>query len=309
MKPLSRVLRIIFFVTGLLLTNGVLVAQIGYVAERGGFLSEIDLTNGQRTVLASIPGADGIVMEDADNLLITSFAANSDLVRYTISTGQVSVVASGFNRPQGIILDGQGNAIIAEQFANQVVSVNLSTGNITPLVQGLFAPTDVLLLSPNELLIAENGAGNILSYDISNNSLTTLASSPSLVGMVDLFEDSNGTLFVSVYNNGRIYTVGTGGTLTQFALVGFAHSIFEDPAGNLYVTSFNNNNISRIPPGGSPSVFSTGYANPVHHVFGAPPPPSIVPTLSQWGLILLGLGVVAMGSVVVWRRRSEMVIE
>ena len=40
----------------------------------------------------------------------------------------------------------------------------------------------------------------------------------------------------------------------------------------------------------------------------APTVQSVVPTLSEWGLILLGLGVLAMGTVVVWRRRSGMVI-
>ena len=36
--------------------------------------------------------------------------------------------------------------------------------------------------------------------------------------------------------------------------------------------------------------------------------PAAVPTLTEWGLILLGLGVLAMGTVVVWRRRSGIAI-
>lgn len=33
------------------------------------------------------------------------------------------------------------------------------------------------------------------------------------------------------------------------------------------------------------------------------PPPTTVPTLSQWGLILLALGMVSIGTVVMWRKR------
>ena len=37
-------------------------------------------------------------------------------------------------------------------------------------------------------------------------------------------------------------------------------------------------------------------------------PATLVPTLSQWGLILLGLMVVAIGTVVVWKRRSGIMV-
>ena len=68
-------------------------------------------------------------------------------------------------------------------------------------------------------------------------------------------------------------------------------------SGNAY--SGGNRFVSNA-PNGSPNYVADG--NDINFLATINAPPAIVPTLSQWGLILLALVILAIGSIVIWRK-------
>lgn len=125
--------------------------------------------------------------------------------------------------------------------------------------------------------------------------------------------------------NGRIYwtqqsSVWSGnldgtGPATQLFTTGSgfqAQGVLNDySTGLLYWVEFDQISSSRVmvanaDGAGTPAVlftFNTGFLSGIEFSQPLPQPPVPMPTLSEWGLILLGLIILAIGTVAVWRRR------
>jgi sugar lactone lactonase YvrE len=269
-------------------------AQTFTVAERGGnVVSLIDAADGSRSIISDVTAPDGIVMIDPATALVTQFVNPGDLIEIDLATGAQTVVAGGFGRSQGVILDGQGNALIAEQDGGRIAAVNLGTGAVSTFIGGLNAPIDIVFEDADNVLISEAGTGVIVRVNLTTGTRTNLATGLGIP--TDLVLDGNGNVLVTEFLADRVTQVdlATGQTTTLSTISG-PHSIQLDPNGDIYILSFRQGTISRREPDGNLTTVASGMINPTWFVFQAAPgqSPVSIPALSQWGLAILGLLVV-----------------
>lgn len=76
-------------------------------------------------------------------------------------------------------------------------------------------------------------------------------------------------------------------------------------SGTLSCPTIPFSSLPASPPVGGQSIVSVYGAGQIVFRINAPPP-QLVPTLSEWGLILLGLVFLCMGSIVVWKQRIQL---
>lgn len=138
-------------------------------------IQELDITTG--AIISEITGFNrpiDVVEETATTLLISEYALGQ-IVRYDLNTSTMSVLSTGHVNPTDILLDGMGNAYVAEN-GGAVSSVNLTTGARTVVVNvggGGFGPHGMALDNNGDLLITLFSAGEIKRWD--GSALTTFA--------------------------------------------------------------------------------------------------------------------------------------
>jgi sugar lactone lactonase YvrE len=196
--------------------------------------------------------------------------------------GNVNAFADSarFSGPQGVVVDGLGNAYVADYGNSSIRKVD-PTGQTTTLAgtAGLAAPTGLAL----------DAAGNLFITDITNHNLvritpagvmSTFAGLAGTPGSADgtgttarfnfpnmVAVDASGNLFVSETGNHTIRKVTPGGVVTTLAgLAGTADlvdgvgaaarfnmptGLAVDAGGNLFVGDMNNNRIRKITPAGA----------------------------------------------------------
>lgn len=85
------------------------------IAENGGAVSRINLDNGQRTVVTTIPGGNyrshGIAQFDVDNILVTGFDSNK-VYKVNLTTGSIAEFATQLANPVFIVRGACGSQIL-----------------------------------------------------------------------------------------------------------------------------------------------------------------------------------------------------
>lgn len=252
-----------------------LFAQSFIVAERGGFVSQVDAANNTRTVIANVPYADGIAFEDDNTVVVTAFAAQSSLTLVDINDGSQTAIACCFQVSQGVTLDVNGNALVAEQGAGRIVQVNLTHGAQATFIDSLASPSDILFEDANTVLISEIGTGSIVRVDLNTMTRTTLTS--GLFTPIDLILDGAGNVLVAEWGAGQVTQVNlTTGAKSVLATVPQAHALQLDPlTGDLYILQYAQGQITKRAPDGTLSVVATGMVNPTFFVFGGCEAPAL----------------------------------
>lgn len=188
--------------------------------------------------------------------------------------------AARFSGPQGVVVDGLGNAYVADYGNSSIRKVD-PTGQTTTLAgtAGLSTPTGLAL----------DGAGNLFVTDMNNHTLlritpagvmSTFAGLAGTAGSIDgtgaaarfnypymVAVDASGNLYLSETGNHTIRRITPGGVVTTLAgLAGAAGltdgtgsaarfnmptGIAVDGSGNLFVGDMNNNSIRKITPAGA----------------------------------------------------------
>ena len=180
-------------------------------------------------------------------LLVGAIAAPAHAQNVTFAGAQITV-GSGLNSPQGVTLDGAGNAYIADTANNRVVKVSLAAGTQTTVGTGLNSPISVALDAAGDVFIADLGNNRVVEV-LANGSQTTVGSelsSPRGVA-VDAFgnvfiADSGHNLVLEVTLSGVLTTVGSG--------FSFPGGLALDASGNLYVADIGNDRVEEITPSG-----------------------------------------------------------
>ena len=184
-----------------------------------------------------------------------------------------------FSGPQGVTVDANGNAYVAD-YGNSSIRKVTSAGQTTTLAgtAGLSAPTGLAL----------DAAGNLFVTDMTNHTLlritpagvmSTFAGLAGSAGSVDatgsaarfnfpymVASDASGNLYLSETGNHTIRKVTPGGVVTTIAGLAGAAGLADgngaaarfnlptglavDGSGNLFVGDMNNNMIRKITPAG-----------------------------------------------------------
>lgn len=189
-----------------------------------------------------------------DPLLYVSDDNNS---LYTQALGDVfTTVATGFNNPNGLYYDVANNDMyIAEGVpvsllvGGQVLLLDLDTMGQTVLAQGYDNPQAVVQTTSGVVYFTDYSGDvfvinptDTLPLDAISNPATVLASGVAPGTEGGLVMDASETfLYVSDYNEGKVFKVSTGGSVTElvdfsdFASRGLALS---PDGGTLYITGY-----------------------------------------------------------------------
>jgi sugar lactone lactonase YvrE len=180
-------------------------------------------------------------------LLVGMIAAPAHAQNVTFDGAQITV-GTGLNNPQGVTLDGAGNAYIADTANNRVVKVVLATGTQTTVGTGLNAPISIALDAAGDIFIADLGTNQVVEV-LTNGSQTTVGSglsSPRGVA-VDAFNN----VFIADSENNRVLEVTPGGDQTTVGSgFNFPGGLAFDAAGNLYIADIGNDRVEEITPSG-----------------------------------------------------------
>jgi sugar lactone lactonase YvrE len=172
--------------------------------------------------------------------LVVSCQGDSSLRRVSVS-GQVTLLASGFNQPNGVATNRLGNIFVADSTNNRVANVTLG-GTVSTL--------------------AGSGAAGCTPG---------FRTAASIYSPQHLAVDSSGNLYVASFYCQAVYKVTMSGNLTLFAGSGAAsyadglgtaasfnrpRGVAVDVAGNVYIGDYSNNRIRFIDPLGNVSTLA-----------------------------------------------------
>jgi len=225
---------------------------------------------------AQLDGPRGIVI-NADGDILIAESGNDVIRKLSISTNMVSTFSGNgtagyldgnsssamFNNPRGMDMDANGNIIVADASNSRIRKISPSGMVSTVAGNGNFSFADGPALSAEFFVpsgIAVDQSGNILVADLGNNRIRKISTS----GMVSTLagDGTNG------FMDGPANTAQFRGP--------FRMAI--DAGGNAYTTDGDSHSIRKI---------------------GNCPLPTIanVPTISEWGLIILSIMLVILGVV------------
>ena len=274
------------------------------------------------------------------NIYIADF--NNNRIRRVSASGIISTIAgngtAGFNGdggpataaelhgPTGVAVDGSGNIYIVEFYNYRIRKVNTSgiistiAGNGTNGYGGDGGPaTSAELHNPFGVAV---GGGNVYIADEVNNRIRKVcasgiistiagngiygysgdggpATSSKLSNPTGVAVDGSGNVYIADYNSQRIRKVNTSGIICTIA--GNGTGGFSGDHGP--ATSAELHSPQGVAVGGDGSVYIADYGNQRVRKVSAPHNNGI-PTLSEWGIIIFTLLMLAVGIVFVRGRQN-----
>jgi streptogramin lyase len=232
--------------------QGVAVDSSGnvYVADFGNYKIRKVTPAGVVTTLAGTTGPAGVAVDGSGNVYVA--ARNDDTIRKVTPAGVVTTLAGSgfqgsadgtgsaalFNKPQGVALDGGGNAYVADT-DNDTIRKITTAGVVTTLAGTAFSSgsTDgtasaAQFYGPQG--VAVDGSGNVYVADTNNHTIRKITPA----GVVTTLAGTAGLLHGSAD--------GTGSAARFFAPQGVA----VDGSGNVYVADAGNATIRKITAAG-----------------------------------------------------------
>ncbi|QEE26922.1 hypothetical protein FTW19_02220 [Terriglobus albidus] len=187
----------------------------------------------------------------------------------------IQSLGSGFNSPEGVAVDGNGNVFVADTANNAVKKIPYNGGSYgapVTLATGFYGPTGVAADGSGNVFVADTGNSAVKEIPYSGGSYGTPVtlgsgfSSPRGVAV-----DGSGNVFVADFNNNAVeeipYSGGSYGTPVTLGS-GFNRptGVAVDGSGNVFVADFHNDAVKEIPySGGSygtPVTLGSGFSNP-----------------------------------------------
>jgi len=175
-------------------------------------------------------------------------------------SSSATVVASGFNEPQGVAADAAGNVYVADGGHGLVKKIPPG-GSPASIGTGFSKPSSV----------AVDAAGNVYVADFTNNAVYEIASGGSTTSIASGFNhptgvavDAAGNVYVADNGNNAVKEIPSGGgSPVTFASTPNPYGVAVDGAGNVYVGNGGAATITMIPAGGgTPVNVGSGFINP-----------------------------------------------
>jgi gliding motility-associated-like protein len=242
---------------------------------------------GQVSVIASgfseptgvaVDATGNVYGEDWGNVQIKKItpAGNLSVFAGSGSPGSADGVgmSASFYRPDGIIIDNNGNLYVADYFNNSIRKIT-PAGVVTTIAGGTAGSADgtgsaASFNGPRGLAI--DISGNLYLADQTNNKIrkitqtgivTTIVASglnsPTGVGF-----DIAGNLYIADAGSNSIKKMTPAGVITSFATgISFPREIRADGTNNFYVSEQDGNSIKRISPTGIVTTIASNQGGPL----------------------------------------------
>lgn len=194
---------------------------------------------------------DGMVIDQNGNLYISQYQGT--VVRRLTPDGTVSVYASGFDTPNGLAISATGDLYVANNSGGRISRITPSGAIFRNFITGIPNPSGLVFNAAGDTLYISHYASSQISRVAladPRNVTTWMAGSP-LSGPIGMAFDADNNLYVGNYNNGRIFKVSPGGTMTELASIQSFLGFLTLANGYLYATSYSKHQIYRLPLDGS----------------------------------------------------------
>jgi len=237
---------------------------LAYVTTDGGTeLQRVDIdplypTFGQVTVVADTGLTDlqmGIALNPAETWAYV-LEGVGELSRVDLSTGQVTLVASGLQNPHGLALGAAGSVAYVTE-GDRLSRVAIATGAISTVASGLSSPHGVALsVDGTQAYVAESPAGRVSAVDLTSGAVTALATGFSQP--VGVAVDGDGMdAYVTTYDGGALSRISlTSGqvTLVNGSLGGPYGLAISSDESLAYVAEQNRGQLTAVYLGESPVI-------------------------------------------------------
>src|SRR5579859_649018 len=167
--------------------------------------------------------------------------------------GSQSTIASGFNNPVGVAVDGSGNIFVGDTQNNAVKEIPtgcLTSSCVKILAGGFYAPEGV----------AVDGSGNVFVADLNNSAVKEILAAGGYSTVLTVASGINGPKGVAVDGSGNVFYVDVGDTSVKEVMVaggyttvntlgsGFAYpgGVAVDANGNIFVADTGNGAVKEI---------------------------------------------------------------
>lgn len=147
-----------------------------------------------------------------------------------------STIASGFNFPLSIAVDGPGNIYVADYANNLVQKIPAGGGTPVSIGSGFSNPSGVAVDSIGNVYVADSGNGLVKEILKSGGAPVTIGTGFTTPGAVAV--DLAGNVYVGDVGSGTVFKIQAagGGTVTLAAGFSDPAGIAVDALGNLYVS-------------------------------------------------------------------------
>lgn len=212
-----------------------------------------------------------------DGHLYVNSAVSDNVLKYDGATGGflgVAASGSGLDGPVGLAIAANGHVFVGAALSNAVYEFDAAGGFVRTLTCGPgFSNATGLLFHPDgRLLVAGSVSNNVVSYDLgSGTCLGTFASGGTLNIPIAMTLSSEGNLLVGSFGNDSVkkYSIADGSFLGTFITSGL---------------------------GGLDGTHNFAYL-----------PDAPVPTVSTWGLMVMGLLLACAATAMIVRRHDATV--
>lgn len=211
---------------GLVIHNGhFYVGTFSFTASDGTILvynKDGGLT--QRFTLTGLPQVGQLVFTSDKTLVAVAgnlATGKGSVVKVNVETGKVTTFASGFELPNGIVVDRHGNLFVTDLVAGAVYKITPDGIVSTFASAGLLAPRPI---PGTELTLGSND----LTFDKKQTALYVTNVGQNIVVKITIGKDGNA------------------GTITEFASIPTPDGIAFDNKGLLYVTSPFTNSVYTV---------------------------------------------------------------
>ena len=221
----------------------------------------------------------GITFDKDHNLYVSNFG-NNKIVRFTYSSGTLSLTSSiyadvGLNNPESIAIDSNGNLFVPNRTDNTIKEFPFN-GGVYTFASGLSGPQGAAFDSAGNLFVGNSTNSSIVKFPFTGGTLSSTSTAFANSGLSFPYQiafDSAGNLYAANINSNTIEkfplvngVLSSTGTTFASGLHGPAGLAF-DSDGNLYVGNAGNNTIIKFPfSAGSLSsselLFATGLNGP-----------------------------------------------
>ncbi len=190
---------------------------------------------------------DDMAFDLQGHILFSDFYAGT--ISRLNSDGSATVLVSGINGPEGIVVLKDGTMIIAEQRTNRILS--LAPGSTTPTLLKTLPGTpsgatckdgvDGIAFDPttSTLIIPDSPTGDIYRLSVDGQTFTLLAS--GIVRPVGAGVDKQGNIYIADECGGAVVKVTPAGEKTTLGGFGMPDDIDFDLQGDLLVTDLKPN--------------------------------------------------------------------
>ncbi|HEY4844178.1 MAG TPA: hypothetical protein VII89_00660 [Candidatus Dormibacteraeota bacterium] len=223
---------------------------------------------GPQVLLQNQPAPDDLVFDNDGRLLFSDIKAGT--VSALRADGSVERVAGGMSAPEGMVVQGDGRILVAEQGRNRVVAIDPISHAVTPWrafpnrtgrdgIDGigpiLYSSTDAA--APADVIVPDSPNGVVFGVAPDGKTATQIAS--GLVRPVDAAVDAAGRIFIAD-EGGALWVLDPG--RHRFATLPTPDDVLVSRGGHIFVNTLGDNAIHELDGQGHQVTVLTGIQQP-----------------------------------------------